>query len=264
MTPVVGTGARSILQHMLKVVLLVPSDESPFPHFWVSGLFPSDVYGELVDSLPDPGLYEPFGYDGHGGDDTAHSRMRFRFENASIDRLPVRQRELWYSIRNALASREFKEAVFDKLASGLCRRFGCERDDVSTLAGFPLPELFRETTGYRIKPHPDTKVKVVTMQVCLAADESQSDLGTEFYRPSFSPAALLREPRGFEVAKRMPFLPNSAYAFAVLNTLATRSWHGRSTLRSTAGVRNSLLNFWYLSPDRANRDVLPQHTAARV
>jgi hypothetical protein len=257
MTPDVVIGVPSILHHMLKVVASVPPQEDPFPHFWVSGLFPSTVYDELLHSLPRSELYEPFGYDGHGSGGSLQSRARFRFENNSLDRLPAAQRELWHGIRDALATREFKEAVFNKLASGLCRRFGCEREDAGTLPGFPLPELFRETTGYRIKPHPDTKVKVVTMQVCLAADESQSDLGTEFYRPSFSPAALFREPRGFEVVKRMPFLPNSAYAFAVLNTLAVRSWHGRSTLPESAGVRNSLLNFWYLTPDRANKDLLP-------
>jgi hypothetical protein len=259
MTPgsleIAGHESQLILCHVMDVISSAAPQENPFPHFVVDGFFPGPIYRELIEHLPDPVLYEEFGYDGVRGKERGKSRTRFRLEDEYLGRLPVRSREILHAVRTVFANAEFKEAVFEKLTAGLCRRFGCHPSDVRGLPGFPLPELFRETTGYRIKPHPDTKTKVVTMQVCLARDESQADLGTEFYRLSFSPQALLREPFGFEVAKRMPFLPNSAYAFVVLNTLSLRSWHGRSTLAESAGVRDSLLNFWYLTPDRASKDL---------
>jgi hypothetical protein len=96
------------------------------------------------------------------------------------------------------------------------------------------------------------------MQISLAPDATQADLGTEFYQRSLNPAHWLREPRGFEIAKRPPFLPNAAYAFSVLNTLRIKSWHGRSSLASGCGVRNSILNIWYEKPEHANRDLIAE------
>ena len=247
---------ESVLKHMTRAVSDAEVQTSPFPHVVVSGLFPSSLYGQILECLPDPGLYEPFGYDRNAADAGGSSRARFRLVEDTLSRLPAGQQHLWRSIRDLFGSTWLKEIVYEKLSHGLAKRFGCNATEARFLPGFPLPELFRETTGYRIKPHPDSREKVVTMQVCLSGDESLAALGTEFYRLSLSPRAWLREPRGFEVVKRMPFIPNSAYAFPVLNTLATRSWHGRSTLPPTAGIRNSLLNFWYRTPDRANKELL--------
>ncbi len=246
----------SILNHIVGAIESSTLDETPFPHFFAEGLFPNDVYARMIELLPSMEYYESFGYDGARSAGSRESRMRFRMDNASLHRLPAEYREVWSTIRNVFGSVELREAVFRKLAPGLARRFKCEAGQVADIPGFPLPELFRETAGYRIKPHPDTNEKVVTMQVSLSRDRSQSDLGTEFYRIGRSPASWLREPRGFDIVKTMPFLPNAGYAFAVLNSIFVRSWHGRSTLLASSGVRNSLLNFWYVKPDRANKDLL--------
>jgi hypothetical protein len=94
------------------------------------------------------------------------------------------------------------------------------------------------------------------MQISLATDTRHPHFGTEFYRRSFQPAHWLREPRGFEVVKTMPFLPNAAYAFVVLNSLSLKSWHGRSTLAESGVERNSILNIWYQRPEHANLDLV--------
>jgi hypothetical protein len=115
--------------------------------------------------------------------------------------------------------------------------------------------LYRETAGYSIKPHPDTRKKVVTMQIALPRDESQQHLGTEFYSRSLKPAAWLRTPKGFDIVKTTPFLPNTAYAFVVLNTMRLKSWHGRSTLSDNWGVRDSILNIWYDKAQNGNAEI---------
>ncbi len=144
-------------------------------------------------------------------------------------------------MREALGAIQLKRAIYAKLSTGLAFRFELPEADVNKVPGYALPELFRELSSYRIAPHQDTRRKVVTMQISLPGDESQRELGTEFYRRSLNPLHMLREPRGFEVAKCTPFLPNTAYSFSVLNNISWKSWHGRSTLPGGCGVREQHL-----------------------
>jgi hypothetical protein len=97
------------------------------------------------------------------------------------------------------------------------------------------------------------------MQIALPPDNIRPNLGTQFYRRNWSPMALLREPRGFEIVKQSPFLPNMAYAFVVLNTLRHKSWHGRTTLRGDSEVRNTILNIWYAKPEDGNREIVGRY-----
>jgi len=127
----------------------------------------------------------------------------------------------------------------------LAYRYGVPAAGVPDLVGHSRPTLYRETDGFEIPPHPDTRRKVVTMHLYLPADESQLGLGTALYRRK-----VLAPPAGpwrwrFERVKQFPFKPNSAYAFAVNNTVRKKSWHGRERLPAGSGVRNTLLNTFY-------------------
>jgi hypothetical protein len=239
-----------------------PPETEPFPHVVIKGFFPADVYADLLAFLPADKQYETFSYGKHHTKDGQSNRLRFRMKNEWLNRLSGAQRTFWYAVRQALGSSQLKTAVFEKVSSGLAFRFDMPQSETSKMEAYALPELFRELSSYRIKPHPDTRRKVVTMQISLARDESQHDLGTEFYRRSLNPLHLMREPYGFEIVKRAPFFPNSAYAFSVLNTVTWKSWHGRSTLPPNCGVRNTILNIWYLSQADANEDIAAPMRAA--
>lgn len=242
------------LEHMLAALVRTPAESQPFPHFFVAGLLPDDLYRELIASLPDERLYKAFSYSKHSSDGQSN-RGRFGLTSADLEQLHGRQHGLWRGVRDALGSAEFKSAVFERLSQGLAYRLGTTPAEAAATPGYPLPELFRETAGYEIKPHPDTRRKLVTMQVSLAADDSQRAMGTEFYRRSLNPLAMLREPRGFDVVKQMAFVPNAAYAFVVLNTLRLKSWHGRTRIDGLCGVRNSILNIWYAKREDGNSEL---------
>lgn len=251
------------LQHLVKAVNAAAAERHPFPHFIVHGMFPADVYHEMLEQLPGGSDYEAFGYEKHATDGQSN-RGRFQLTNAAITRLAGRRRSFWLGVRDALGAPLFKAAVFRKLRAGLSFRFGVPESEAANVPGFPLPELFRETKGYSIKPHPDTRRKVVTMQIALPVDKSQANLGTEFYRRSLNPLHLLREPRGFDVVKQAPFLPNVGYAFSVINSLTLKSWHGRTALSETAGVRNTILNIWYAKASDANGDLVEQYYGGKA
>jgi hypothetical protein len=103
--------------------------------------------------------------------------------------------------------------------------------------------LIRDMEDYRLKPHPDGQPRVVTAQFYLPMDSSQRDLGTSIYEAARPLSQRLFLGRYKEV-KRMPFLPNSGYAFAVNDLPQRRSLHGRELIESGSGVRNSILVTW--------------------
>jgi hypothetical protein len=240
---------------MVEAVRASRAEVDPFPHALISNFFPSDVYDDLQEFLPKDDQYEVFSYGKHHSQDGSSNRLRYRMQNDWLDRLSGVRRTFWYAIRQALGSQQLKEAVYSKMSAGLAFRFKCAQSEVNTISGYALPELFRELSSYCIAPHPDTRRKVVTMQISLPRDDSQRALGTEFYKRSVNPLHLLREPRGFDIVKCTPFLPNAAYCFSVLNNVTWKSWHGRSTLPNNSGVRNSILNIWYLNAEDANLDI---------
>ncbi|MEX0978940.1 MAG: hypothetical protein WDZ48_08825, partial [Pirellulales bacterium] len=102
------------LAHMVNVVAGARIESRPFWHFIVEGIFPDELYREMLASLPDPRLYEAFGYEKHatGG---ASNRGRFVLTNSNLDHLLGRQRSLWLGIRDALGCPQFKTAVFERI-----------------------------------------------------------------------------------------------------------------------------------------------------
>jgi hypothetical protein len=110
--------------------------------------------------------------------------------------------------------------------------------------------VYRDRDGYQIKPHPDTRKKVVTMQLYCPTDTSQEALGTTLYRASlkglFNVGSYCLEP-----VKTIPFLPNVGYAFVVLkanHSLSKISWHGRPAIK-TDQPRISILNTFYANEE---------------
>lgn len=250
---------KRCLDHLASALAATPLMIDPFPYFVVRGFFPNDVYDTLLRSLPDLSNYEAFDYEKHQGTGGESNRRRFELSNARLECLDPQRQSFWRTMRSVAGSPELKRLAFEKLAPGLAYRYAIDPRHVAALPGYALPELFRETAGYAIKPHPDTRRKVVTMQIALPHDESQRELGTEFYQRSRNPLSLTRAPRGFNIARRMDFLPNTAYAFSVLNTFRLKSWHGRSTIPACLGERNSILNIWYEKAADANPDLIEEN-----
>ena len=228
MSTVVASGqeiAGRVLDHLLGRVEATPALHEPFSHIYLEEVFPGDVYEQLLRHLPDPDLYthahERYA---QGQDDTV--RSMFALTPEKLSRLDPAQQELFRGVAAALTAPELKRAMYTKLARDLAFRYGVSEEQVPELAGYSRPTLYRETDGFEIPPHPDTRKKIVTMHLYWPADRSQLDLGTALYRRK-----VLAWPFGgwqnrFAKVKQFPFQPNSGYAFVVNNTLTRKSWHG--------------------------------------
>jgi hypothetical protein len=239
-------GTRT-LDHLLLALERTDVHESPFSHFYVEDALPADVYAALLDRLPDATFYRPDNPRKPPRPDGQPPRSVMGLDDASLGRLEAPDRELWCGVRDALIAPELQRRIFRMLRRDLCRRFWTSPRRLDRVRAYPQPGLVRDLGGYAIEPHPDTRAKIVTMQLYLARDESQLDLGTALYRPRLWRLRNLVNPAGALVkCKQFPFKPNSGYAFAV----SWKSWHGREPVPEASGVRHSLLHFYFRDPRR--------------
>ncbi len=242
------------LQHAIRRITETPAQTRPYPHFWIEGIFPDDVYDDIVRAFPEQELFD-------GYETNEFHRLSMHLLSKDIERFPQHAQQLWLAVRDVMASQELKEAIFRKLAAGFSHRFGVAEEKVNEIVAYPRPMLYSETSGYRIKPHPDTRRKLATVQFAITEGTDQSDLGTSMYKLSAMPTDLIQEPRGFREVGRRPFVRNSVFAFSVVNTLTMRSWHGREALPEDCGVRRTILQIYYADAADANPEIVEETPA---
>ncbi|HZZ78916.1 MAG TPA: hypothetical protein VFE62_10385 [Gemmataceae bacterium] len=234
-----------VLDHLVRTVSATRAETRPFGHAYFENILPEPIYAAILRSLPDSSKYATAAERHYRGEAGSFNRMQFALTTAAIDQLPVQCRELWRGVAAALTDPALKHAVFTTLAPDLAYRYGVAEDRAPLLDGFTRPTLYRETEGFEIPPHPDTRKKIVTMHFYLPADHTQLELGTALYRRRVLALPFGSWQNRFEKVRQFAFQPNSAYAFVVNNTLRRKSWHGREKLPEGAGVRNTLLNTFY-------------------
>ena len=153
-------------------------------------------------------------------------------------------------MRRVLASPEIASALREKLDQGF--RIRSKRSGEGwPIPMHPRPVLYTDLNGYAIKPHPDTRRKVLTMQIYLPADDAQRDLGTTIYK--ISPMGVFAwKSYGLVKEKTVPFLPNTGYAFVVIHpaySLSEVELAGREAISvPVERPRLSILNTYYRDP----------------
>ena len=213
---------------------------APFPHIVFRNFFPDDFYRKLIRNVP------ARGYDHITGSGT---RMALRLYGESLEGIEPRLRPVWAAASAVLTSKRLEEAIRVRLREVLKTRARgdgiLDPDDLRLVA---RPVIYKDSDGYRIKPHPDTRKKVVTMQLYCPTDTQQKELGTVLYRMSVKGLTHLRS-FCLEPVKTIPFLPNTGYVFVVLkayHSLGGMSWHGRPPIK-TDQPRISILNTFYVN-----------------
>jgi hypothetical protein len=232
--------ANELTAHAVASIEAADHFPLPFPHIVFRNFFPADFYRDLVRHVPTQG-YDPITGTG--------TRMALRLYGENVDKIEPALRPAWAAVSTMLISKEVEQAIRNRLRDGLEIR--ARGDKLSGAADVKLvakPVVYRDTDGYQIKPHPDTRKKVVTVQLYCPTDTSQEALGTTLYRASlkglFHIGSYCLEP-----VKTIPFLPNVGYAFVVLkayHSLTKMSWHGRPRIE-TDRPRISILSTFYMN-----------------
>jgi hypothetical protein len=232
--------ADELTAHAVASIEAADHFASPFPHIVFRNFFPADFYRDLVSHVPTQG-YDPITGTG--------TRMALRLYGENVEKIDAGVRPLWAAASTMLTSKAVEEAIRNRLHDGLeIRARGDKVGGPDDLGLFAKPVVYCDRDGYQIKPHPDTRKKVVTMQLYCPTDGSQEALGTTLYQASlkglFHVGSYCLEP-----VKTIPFLPNLGYAFVVLkhyHSLKAMSWHGRPPIK-TDQLRVSILNTFYMN-----------------
>lgn len=216
--------------------------DRPYPHLTFENFFAEDVYRRLVTRWPDPDRY----VDLNG----AKTRRQFTLYDRTADAGDPDRTELWRTVCDALSAPAIETALRERLRRGFEIRAGGGDEDWP-IPMFPRPVIYADFDGYAIKPHSDTRRKVLTMLIYMPDDDSQRELGTTVYK--ISPMSIFAwRTYGLVKDKTFPFLPNTGCAFVVINpahSLFHASWHGRAAISvDNAKPRMMILNAYYAKP----------------
>lgn len=226
------TTAR-VTKYVVESIEQARASEKPFYHLQFDRVFPPDIYEAMIREMPKSTDYRalPGRNNVNILDDGSATRIKIDLFPEYIRNLPQQKRELWDVVGRALCSEEVKAAFIRRLAPGLKRRFG---DSYADVGMFPIPILTRDVPKYKITPHTDTKWKGITVQFYLPPDASTENIGTIFHDklPDGSMPKTIK----------MPFLPNTGYAFAV----GDNTWHSADPVGPEVKTRDSILHTYFV------------------
>jgi hypothetical protein len=230
---------RTLIAHIVVTINAAPADSEPFCHLRLSSVFPTAIYGAMLEAMPAAKDYRAMsGRTSYTRTADGGTRTKLDLLPEFIHHLPRAKRPVWRMVGRALCSPEVREAFRNRLAAGLERRFGSRYRSIGM---YPIPILTRDVPGYRIGIHPDTRSKAMTVQLYLPADRSIEHVGTVFYRRTGE--------RRYERALQLPFAPNTGYAFAV----ASDTYHSVDTVGPEVRTRDSILLTYFLDDSALDR-----------
>jgi hypothetical protein len=235
---------QSIVSHGKDSILTGAYFDKPYPHMTFEKFFPDVIYERLIRHWPDIDKY----VDLNG----ARTRKQFTLHDRRVDAGDAERNDLWRTVSDAMSAPEIESALRERLRRGLQIRSKGSGEGWP-VPMYPQPVLYADFDGYAIKPHPDTRRKVLTMMVYMPHDESQRELGTAVYK--VSPMGVFAwKTYGLVKEKTFPFLPNTGCAFVVIHpahSLLHTSWHGRETISLKSDKpRMTLLNTYYAKPPK--------------
>ena len=210
------------LQRLIEKIEAAPIDPLPSDNIYLEDVFEPELYSEIISSLPSNEDYDFIEHPDAVLPNGRRTRKLMDLTEETLARLSPDRQAFWREMRELMTSPLLLAALMYKFHRKAFERFG---------AGLPpliaTPVFYRDFPGYRISIHPDTPVKIATLQFYFPKDDSQRHLGTSFH---------IREGNSFRRHKTNDFKPNSAYAFFRTDY----SWHSVTQMGENESVRDTL------------------------
>ena len=207
----------------------------PFQYLFYENVFPLDFYNDLIKSLPELPVYDPYSKARPGGND---------FSGRFIINLNKNTKNIgsaWKIARELLHNRATQLTLLSKFQEIVDRRVNKN----TTLETDTI--LIRDRTNYELNPHTDHPQRVVVLIIYLAKSNNSQHLGTSLYVPKnreLTCNGLWHHPRSeFTRIFTAPYKPNSALAFAKTNN----SFHGVEAVAE--GQERNLIHFFTKAPN---------------
>ncbi len=219
-----------ILDYITGVIEGLEENNDPYSHFYTTGIFPDEFYDDILKHLPPLKHYENFSHPDAILPSGKSARNRLPLGPKSIAKLPEKYRNFWEQYAPIFESDQFKFSVYNILQHDLKKRF----EDLKSIPAKPHVFLFRDTTGYTIRPHPDTAGKAATVLFYLPRDNSVPEYGTWMYKKNGDDK--------FDKVQQWKFLKNSVGGFPV----SDKSYHGVEQIRDSNTTRDVLMVIYYI------------------
>lgn len=213
--------------HVAYQIANAPIRPFPYPHCFVEDVFPSDFYADIQRNLPDPSAMIPI----EEARQVQGYKERFVLELHKpdhLDSLPSEKRAFWRGMSEWMTGGQhgkvgrFGQFMMNKFAPYVEARFKGQ----TGLQFYDEAFLVEDVTNYKLGPHTDSPVKVITMLFYLPNDMSQAHLGTSVYQPKDLTFRCQGGPHypfdWFQRMVTMPFKPNSLFTFVK----GDNSFHG--------------------------------------
>jgi len=233
-------------EHVRYRIANTPILEYPFPHQFVTSVFPTDFYAQLLDALPPTEFYRPLAETGTISEQNAY-RERLVCDLVDIEEREAERNQghLFADLAAWLSGDSFRDFLIERYRKHLIKRFGA--NSRLSLAPNIDARFIRDFSRYHIGPHTDSERKLVSLLFYLPRDESLQHLGTSVYAHvdrSFRCAGGPHYEFGdFKQVTRAPYIPNSLFMFFKTDL----AFHGVEPITDENVERNLLLYNIYVN-----------------
>lgn len=232
--------------HLRAALAAATLETTPGPHMVVSNLLPPHLYALLLETMPPPAGFDV-------ADDT-----KANFDPASSTIAPERSVKTWRSFHDEVIDGVLTPMLLERfrpfVTAAYQTFFGPEiAEDALALRQHAFRgRLMLRRPGYRLKPHRDSKIAILTGLIYFARPGDSAEYGTDLYRiehdrPAPSMKTFYPEAYGgqAELARSVPFVGNAALFFVNVPGMA----HAAGIPRKTKQAERYAYQFYVGPPE---------------